>query len=143
MFVLVAMLLFPTGAFAAENNVPMTPPPVEVLPKSIQSTLFLKVWSTTITQKSGTSIQVTGDTEAYEDVDTIEVKLYLQYWDGTQWLDSTYIKTYSDTFSNYVYGAANLTVQSGYYYRTKGIHYVNKSGSVEQVTSYSSSIYIS
>lgn len=136
------MLLYPSGAFAAENKNFSAPPPDDNAKAIIQSTLFLKVWSTSITQKDGTSIQVTGDTETYEDVDTIQVKLYLQYWDGVQWLDSTLVKTFASNNTDYVYGTANLTVQSGYYYRTKGIHYVNKSGSVEQVTSYSSSIYI-
>lgn len=139
--VLVVILQIP-GIALASNDFTSTPPDNTNVEASIQSTLYLKVWSTSITQKNGTSIQVTGDTESYLNVDTIQVKLYLQYWDGYQWQDATHINTYTNSDSSYVYGVANLTVQSGYHYRAKGVHYINKSGSVEQVSSYSGSVYI-
>lgn len=142
MVALGVMLLSPSGAFAV-SNFSSTPPSNTYVEENIRSMLYLKVWSTSITQFNGTSIQVTGDTDAYENVDTIRVTLYLQYWNGSQWLDAGYIDTFENDDSDYVYGAKDVTVQSGYHYRTKGIHYVNKSGSVEQVNSYSGSIYIS
>jgi hypothetical protein len=138
---LIGTLMLPYSALAAREpgSTLLSNTNVE---RSIQSTLYLKVWSTSITQLDGNFIQITGDTEAYEDVDIVRVTLYLQYWNGVEWLDAAYIDTFTNNDSHYVYGAKNATVESGYHYRTKGVHYVNKSGSYEQVNSYSGSIYI-
>jgi hypothetical protein len=130
---LIGTLMLPYSALAAREpgSTLLSNTNVE---RSIQSTLYLKVWSTSITQLDGNFIQITGD--------TVRVTLYLQYWNGVEWLDAAYIDTFTNNDSHYVYGAKNATVESGYHYRTKGVHYVNKSGSYEQVNSYSGSIYI-
>lgn len=126
----------------AEGSSKIIPTSTQASEPTIQSTTYLKTWSVRIMQLNGTSIQVAGDTESYSDVDTIEVTLYLQYWNGMNWIDSALINTYTNNYTDYVYGAANISVTGDYYYRTKGIHYVNHGGSVEQINSYSEYIYI-
>ena len=145
-----ALLLFvfanvPNLSSAAKDPaVPPPPPPTEEFnsEESLMSTLYLKVWQVWIQHLGDNVLNIMGDTEAYEDVDIVRVTLYIQYWNGSQWVDGAYVGTFEDYDTDYVWGAKYAVVSSGYHYRTKGIHYVNKSGSWEQVNSYSGSIYI-
>jgi hypothetical protein len=107
-----------------------------------QSTTYLKTWSVWIKNPSGNTVDVSGDTESYSAVDTIAVKLYLQYWDGEKWVDIAYVGEFKDSNTSYVWGSGSLDVSSGYYYRTRGVHYVIEDGLSEKVNSASSHIYI-
>lgn len=141
LFLLITLFLLSSQEVEATKKM-LDPPPEYSEDISIQSTTYLKVWSVFITQISGNEIEVSGDTESYNDVDTIKLKLYLQYWNGNNWLDAAYLGQYSKTSTNYVSGISNATVGGGYYYRTRGVHTVNHSGTVEEINSYSSYIHI-
>lgn len=97
-----------------------------------------------LTSSGGGYINLTGFTQAYQNVDYIMLRLYLQRWDGSNWVDLT-----SWPFENYnaskVEGKKALQVARGYYYRARAIHSLTHDGVTEPETpakSYSSSIYI-
>lgn len=107
----------------------------------IESFQYLMDFGCDITSSSGGYVTITGYTKAYSSVDYIKVRLYLQRWDGTKWVDlGSWIFEKNNT-SN-VEGIKNLQVSKGYYYRTKAEHSLTKSGVNEQATSYSSSISV-
>jgi hypothetical protein len=93
---------------------------------------------------SGSIVTVSGSTESYSSVDTIAVDLYLQYWDSGQskWVDLAHVSEFKEVYTSYVYGADVIIITSGFYYRTRGIHYVIENGTVEQVNSVSTYIYV-
>ena len=48
---------------------------------------YLQDWSCSLIPSGGGKINLTGYTRAYQDVDYIMVKLYLQRWNGSSWVD--------------------------------------------------------
>lgn len=107
----------------------------------IQTLKYLQDWGCDLTPSGGGYINLTGFTQAYQTVDYIMVRLYLQRWNGSVWEDLA-----SWPFENYnassVDGVKGLQVAGGYYYRTRAVHSLTKDGSTESAYSYSSSIYI-
>ncbi|MEW6772338.1 MAG: hypothetical protein AB1330_13340, partial [Bacillota bacterium] len=55
----------------------------------IQSTLYLASGSSYITNNYDGTVSVLGKSEAVQTVDQIWVKVYLQRWNGVQWVDVT------------------------------------------------------
>lgn len=107
----------------------------------IESFQYLMDYGCDITSSSGGYVTITGYTKAYSSLDYIKVRLYLQRWDGTKWVDLgswLFEKNNASTTE----GIKNLQVSKGYYYRTKAAHSLTESGVNEQATSYSSSIPI-
>ncbi|WP_018131124.1 DUF6147 family protein [Effusibacillus pohliae] len=152
---LAALLLQPASGLAAGKK---PPAPMEGTPASqphfgygslsfgsftIQSTQYLQSGETFI-GASGTRVTVSGNTQAYTAVDTIAIDLYLQKWDAAQgrWTDVAYVGQFKDYASSFVYGAKDLYVTGGYYYRTRGVHWVNEAGVIEQGGSVSTYIYV-
>ncbi|MDQ0340512.1 hypothetical protein J2S00_003327 [Caldalkalibacillus uzonensis] len=109
---------------------------------AIQSTQYLKAWESSISRISGNYIRVSGFSEAYSKVDTIGVELFLQYWNGQQWIDIAKVGDYKRNNTTYVSGTELFTVSSGYYYRARGVHYIYKDGLRERMNSYTSYIYV-
>ncbi|WNF35039.1 hypothetical protein RJD24_11175 [Bacillaceae bacterium IKA-2] len=110
-------------------------------PFMIESTQYIKVWESLIS-RTGNNIRVSGFSETYSTVDTIGVKLFIQYWNGQKWIDLESVGDFKKNNTNYVNGIGHFTVSSGFYYRTRGVHYVRHNGLTEQVNSYTSYIYV-
>lgn len=109
-----------------------------------QSTQFIKNWETAITSLSGNIVNVKGSTDSYSSVDTIAVDLYLQYWDNAQskWIDLAHVGEFKAVNAVRITGSDDVAVSSGFYYRTRGLHYVIENGTVEQINSVSAYIYM-
>lgn len=110
----------------------------------VQSFQYLSTGKTYIKKVSSTIVTVGGSTEAYSAVDTIAVNLYLQRWDASSgvWLDVVDVGENKNYNSSIVSDSVNINVVSGYYYRTRGYHWVNMGGTIEQANSYTSYIYV-
>lgn len=93
---------------------------------------------------SGNIVMVTGSTEAYRPVSTIGIDLYLQRWDASKgrWVDVVHAGEFKRYNTHYIYDGIGIQVVRGYYYRTRALHWVVHNGTVEQVSSYTSYIYV-
>lgn len=110
---------------------------------NLLSNQYLSTGTTTIKKVSSTEVAISGTTKAFESVDTIAVDLYLQRWNAStgQWVDVLHVGENKNYNSTIVYESANINIVSGYYYRTKGHHWINEGGTIEQDDSYTSYIY--
>lgn len=93
---------------------------------------------------TGKTVSVSGNTQAFSDVDTIAVDLYLQRWDASKekWIDAIHVGKFSDYNTSLVSGGKSVNVVSGYYYRTRAQHWITHNGTTEQEYSYTTYIYV-
>lgn len=142
MFSLALVVVFLAATSIAYAS-PAPPPDSSKAHKEIgiQSLQYLQDWGCAINSSGNGYITISGFTNAYQPVDYIAVTLYLQRWDGSNWVDLG-----SWSFSNYlassVNGAKGLQVTKGYYYRTRAVHSATESGNTESAQSYSGYIYV-
>ncbi|WP_066632627.1 hypothetical protein [Desulfolucanica intricata] len=107
---------------------------------NIESTLYLASWGCDLTS-SGT---ITGFSEAIQAVDKIWVKIYLQKWNGTTWVDITSGDYRENQNSNFVSIAKTYNLSSGYY-RVRAEHQCIENGTKDPSTpavSFSDYLYI-
>lgn len=111
---------------------------------STQATQYLRSGESSIKSTSGTIATVTGKTNAYSTVDTIAADLYLQRWDATQgiWVDVLHVGEFKSYYVSSVSGSKDVNVVGGNYYRTRAHHWINEGGTIEQVQSVSSYVYV-
>lgn len=91
---------------------------------------------------AGTYLYCEGATKAFNSSDRIKLTLYLQKWNGSQWVD---VKSWSFSKTNaqsVIDGATYSKYQHGSYYRTKAVHYVKNDSQSEKINSTSSYIYV-
>jgi len=107
------------------------------------TTKYIKDWNIYIKKISDNYIKIGGYTASYSASDSIGLKLFLQSWNesSSQWEDIDG-KEWVASSSDYVSGAREYDVESGYYYRVRGVHYVLESGTKEQVEDISGYLYI-
>ncbi len=145
LWVLVLVLAVAGTAFAAPFSSKAPPEPTTAYKDvGIQSLTYLQDWGCNLISGSGGYITITGFTQAYQNVDYIMVRLYLQRWNGSSWVDlgSWPFEKYN---ASRVDGAKGLLVATGYYYRVRAIHSLTNSGITEPTTpanSCTSSVYI-
>jgi len=138
----VVFLASATAVYAAPSGLKPPPEPNKAYKEAgIESLQYMQDWGCSLTSSGGGYINLTGFTQAYQNVDYIMVRLYLQRWNGSSWVDLA-----SWPFENYNASSANgvksLQVARGYYYRTRADHGLTNDGANESANSYSSSIYI-
>lgn len=138
----VAMFFVVTGAVYAAAT--PTPPPDNSGSYSdagIESLLYLQDWGCAINSAGNGSIVISGYTNANQSVSYIMVRLYLQRWNGSNWVDlgSWPFEKYSASSVNDTKG---LQVLREYYYRTRASHALTQNGYNESAQSYSTSIYV-
>ncbi|MDH6672336.1 hypothetical protein M2277_002998 [Paenibacillus sp. LBL] len=119
-----------------------TPPPVEMNLNSSFNLLankYLINYYSTISKVNSTQVSLNGFTGAGQAVDTIGINFVLQRWTGSAWIDtgSAYENGSNKTSLS---GIKNFSVQTGYYYRGKTIHWINENGTYEEATYYTNSI---
>lgn len=126
---LLTVYTLPLPSFASVNS-PKTqpPPPDKTRAVAPLSTLYLSSWGCSISQQSSNTVLLSGYSEANVPVNKIWVTLYLQRWNGSQWvtISSGYKSTGYNTVS--ITGKQTLTVTPGYYYRTMGQHQCYNNG---------------
>lgn len=90
---------------------------------------------------TGTDLYLQGTTISNYLSDQVSLTLYLQKWDGSQWID---VKSWP--FSKYnvksVTDGSNTSYQNGNYYRTRAVHYIKYGSRSETQNSTSPYIYI-
>ncbi|MFT9485962.1 MAG: DUF6147 family protein [Tepidibacillus sp.] len=148
--------VFFTDTSLAADKTQLPPAPTEGTPSKnsnfdsmeesieIQSTQYIKSWNTNINNLSVNIVNVSGFTDSYSTVETISVDLYLQYWDSGQgkWVDLVHVGEFKQSNTSHVAGTDDVAVSSGFYYRTRGIHYIIENGTVEETSSVSTYIYL-
>jgi hypothetical protein len=143
--ILVTMVI-PSPVFAQDVvAAKTTPPPLEFSTFTIFNPNFnyLNRGEAYITDKGNQKVTISGESSALERVDKIGVQLTLQRWTGSAWIDIFTGSNTQETDSTYVYVShGNLSVLSGYYYRTKSYHWIQEGSIIESGTHYSSSILI-
>lgn len=107
----------------------------------IESLQYLIDWGSSINSPGNGYVNISGFTEANQNVDYIMVRLYLQRWNGSIWEDKGSWPFESNN-NSYVSGTKSLQVTRGYYYRTKGVHSVSEGGTNEPGNSYSAIVYL-
>ncbi|MBE3586174.1 MAG: hypothetical protein IMW94_08470 [Thermoanaerobacter sp.] len=146
LFLVTAVLCLQTSAaYAAQAD--LKPPPEQSKAYKvfgIESLQYLKEWGCDLTPYGGGYIYITGFTQAYQNVDYIKVNLYLQRWNGSNWVNlGNWL--FEDRNTSLVTGEKGLQVATGYYYRVRGEHSLTNDGVTEpskDAESYSSAIYI-
>ncbi|KPU46374.1 hypothetical protein OXPF_00160 [Oxobacter pfennigii] len=152
--ILAIFLSFHQLAFASEK--PMKPPkPTEGIesidPKygsskdiniifSLDASSLLSDWNCSITN-TGTKLSLNGESTAYNIADQLTLTLYLQIWDGSNWIDIN-SWTWNSYSSSFISKATTSSYQSNNYYRVRGVHYAKKGSQEQTQNSTSSYIYI-
>lgn len=108
---------------------------------SATSSTLIKQWNCTIINNSKGNITISGETLTYGTVDYLDVKVYLQRWNGSWWVDVT-SRTYSISSNLYVSGSSQFTVSKGYSYRCRAVHTARTAGSNSTKTSISNAITV-
>lgn len=102
---------------------------------------LIKQGNCSIAGNSNGTVTIYGETVSYHTVDYLDVEVFLQRWNGSNWVDIT-SRFYSDSSSIYVRGSSIITVTSGYSYRCRAVHHVRNAGSTSTQTSFSSPLFI-
>lgn len=151
MSMLVFMVCLP-GVAAAEDQVcpPITvegtvcPDPnngIEINLQETASSSLIKQWNCTIADNSNGNVVISGETIAYGTVDYIDVEVFLQRWNGANWVDVT-SRTFSDRSSIYARGSSLITVTRGYSYRCRAVHHAQNTGNSSTQTSVSNALSV-
>lgn len=99
-------------------------------------------WNCAIGENSNRKVSISGETITYEAVDYLDVEVFLQCWNGSDWVNVT-SRIYKNRDSFYVSGSDFITVSKGYSYRCKAIHTARTAGSNDHIkTSVSNAIMI-
>lgn len=123
----------------------LTPPPpaspANNLMQSLAANKYLAASSSELSLVGPNSVRVTAITRTSNSTLRAGVTSYLQYWNGSTWVNfgtpSTNESTYSASLS-YTIG-----VTKGYYYRVKSDHWVSSGSERESSSSYSSTVLVS
>lgn len=123
----------------------LTPPPpaspANNLMQSLVANKYLTAASSELFLAGPNSVRITAVTRTSNSTLRAGVTSYLQYWNGSAWVNfgapSTSESTYSASLS-YTIG-----VTKGYYYRVKSDHWVSSGSERESSSSYSSTVLVS
>ncbi|MFD0716299.1 hypothetical protein [Paenibacillus sp. GCM10027626] len=145
MFIVAVLLLVPGTTFAQNVAAKTSPPPSDISLFTVFDPDFsyLNQGHAYITDKGNQKVTISGDSSSLKRVDTIGVKLTLQRWTGNDWVDVVTGQAAYETDSTFAYAShSEISVASGYYYRTKAYHWIEKGSLTESGTRYSSSMLI-
>jgi len=101
---------------------------------------LLTDWQCSI-MNNGADLYLDGSSTATDIIDQLTLTLYLQRWDGSQWVDvnswvfNKYVakSVYDGTYANYT---------RGNYYRARAVHYAKNGSQTDTKNSTSSYIYV-
>lgn len=107
-----------------------TPPPPQEM--TIQGSFnpnhkYLEDGYNTITNKGNGRVELWGKTTASQHVHTIGVRFYLERWTGSSWVNvDSRIGSYTDNNYKTVEAYESKSVEPGYYYRVRTVHWVHE-----------------
>lgn len=140
---IVVFLMATAVVYAGQSDLKAPPPEQSKAHKEIgiKSLQYLQDWNCSLIPSGGGKINLTGYTRAYQTVDYIMVKLYLQRWNGSSWVDlgGWPFERYSASKAE---GLKGLEVLKGYYYRVRAEHSLSHNGTTESAKSYSDYYYV-
>lgn len=149
----ILFLLILTGAALANTMEQPVTPPTEGVPAGstvgltvendigINSFQYLADAGCSIEPGSAEAVILKGYTISYSAVDYVGLRLYLQKWDGSSWVDqSSWL--FDQPNSNRVDGYKTVYVQGGAYYRSRAYHYVKEGSVTEPKDTVSQYIYV-
>jgi hypothetical protein len=125
---LLVVVALPAQAYAASQGPRTSPPPTEKQSAAPLTTLWLSAWSSSISQQGPNTVLLSGYSEANVPVNQIWVILYLQQWNGSQWVTIAGGYKSSGTNTVSITGKQTLTVTPGFYYRAMGNHQCYNNG---------------
>lgn len=96
--------------------------------------------ATTIANAGNGTVRIYGYTQTYSTVSSVKVTVYLQKWNGTQWVDVLGVSN-SATSATYVSATKEISVSSGYYYRSRAVHTATN-GTTETTSTTATYIYM-
>ena len=83
--------------------------------------LLITNWGTSIGKAGYRTVNISGYTQSAYPVDSLSVRVYLQWWNGFQWIDIT--NRYAVNLnSSYVEGYWDIPVSKSGEYRTRAVH---------------------
>lgn len=151
---LALVFLLGLSGIAMAKEQPVPPPPAEevmadpsgsitVVPQSTsnRATSLIKQWTCGIGDNSNGTVTISGETLTYSTVNSLDAQVYLQRWNGSNWVDQT-SRTYTNSSFIYVSGSATISVTRGYYYRTRGVHHASNGGTTSTQTSVTSALLV-
>lgn len=139
-FTLLVSFILVSPVIAGEKKVP---PSEDNLPAvGIESLQLLAFGDCFIANLGNGQVALDGSTTAQFIIDSVGVTLYLQRWTGSAWVDVNSSQSFISYNSDYVDGFSTFYVQSGYYYRAKGLHTGYNDGFPEQKESFSGYIWV-
>lgn len=137
------------SAYALADSLPDMPPPDQICLEPISRVewinrlrsddefTFLKI-SNEITALSSTDLQVKASTQVNQTAEILGGRIYVERWENNKW--NYYSSTgFSSVNSTTASTTRTLTVESGYYYRSKVVHDATKSNETITMTSYTKS----
>ncbi len=107
----------------------------------VQAIYLISGYGSGINNLGGGTVSITGYTDTYSTVSSVTVTLYLQKWDGSQWVDLTG-QSYTSYSTASVTGTKYIAVAGGAYYRTRALHNAKNGSTTDSSTSTSSYIYV-
>lgn len=115
-------------------------PPIEIIPYSAFDPKFVSLESgvASVYDKGSGKITISGETNAKQTVSTIGIKIVVQRWTGSAWVDYYTGSSYTKSNNSYILTNEEKTVSTGYYYRTVSTHWTIK-GTVREEGTYTSS----
>jgi len=116
----------PSGVIALTSA-----PPIELFSVFDPSHLYLGSGNSSITPSSG-KVTVSATTFAYTSVDSIGIIFYVEKWDGSSWNTVGSGSTMGTNNASSYHNLFVKSVDAGYYYRAKTIHWVIHGGKYEQ-----------
>jgi hypothetical protein len=141
---LVAPLYSPATINASETGMQTSAPPIVISPFSIFNPTYVSLDSGvgTLSNNGSGKITITGETSAKQTVNTVGVKVVVQRWTGSDWIDSYTGPSSTKSNSSYIQNNEQKTVTTGYYYRLKTTHWTIKNGVREEGEITSSSVAV-
>lgn len=100
-------------------------------------------WGCGIRDVGNRQVNISGltGTAGYGVVDYCDVTVYLQQWNGSAWVNVT-SRTYSADNSIEASGLSNISVSSGYYYRSSSTHSAHDGSLLDYQTTVSQAVFI-
>jgi len=144
---LLSLVIHPSTSYAAssEGTVALTSPPpdkIVVYGYFDPNFKYLKEGSSKIADNGNQTVTLSANTSAYSTVSSLGATLYLQKWDGQNWVTVGEGVPKSKK-SDYLFSASvEKTATKGYYYRVRSVHWITNDNVNEEGVTYSSSILV-
>lgn len=108
---------------------------------SLDRISLISDWSCGVVDNLNRTVTIMGETTTFGTVEYLDAKVYLQRWNGSNWVDVT-SRTYNSSYNFYVSGSSYISVTGGYYYRTRSVHSAHDAGNYDGQSAFSDAIWI-